>query len=194
MDEKIYTLTLADGTVLPGLRMNGNNYVSEARIDESLLTGDLGTLRISDGETETVLHHAGLIQQVHYPDNTPPGWYLCFRELPPEERMLAAWETAQKVREVPLSLLPGITAAPGNANICRRGADGLVVVSVAISTEGPGGGAIRAAMLPEGYRPRAAVGSGDVTVHPDGTVWAGGSGAGSVCFYSAQPVVKSSSR
>ena len=110
------------------------------------------------------------------------------------EALRAGWQQMRQGQDIPLCLSPEATAILGQANHFRRSSEGLVVLNVAVSTEGPGGGAIRAAMLPEGYRPRAAVGSGDVTVHPDGTVWAGGSGAGSVCFYSAQPVVKSSSR
>lgn len=29
MDEKTYAITLADGTALTGLRLNGNNYISD---------------------------------------------------------------------------------------------------------------------------------------------------------------------
>lgn len=81
--------------------------------------------------------------------------------------------------EKPLPLCPGVTAAPGSANTCRRSAGGLVVVSLAVTSPG------HAADLPEGYRPAAAVSSGDITVRPDGSVWAAGSLAGTVCFYAA---------
>ena len=174
---KLYTLTLADGTKLENLRLNGTNYVSGEKIDEHVFAGNLSTLTISDGETETILRHAELIQQVYYPDANPPGWYLCFRELAPEERMRAAWEAAQKIRDVPLLLCSGVTAVPGSANTYRRSADGLVVVSVAVTSPG------HTADLPEGYRPAAAVSSGDITVRPDGSVWAAGSMVGTVCFY-----------
>lgn len=179
MNERKYSIILADGTVLSNLRRNGTNFVSEEQIDGSLFDGGLDILTISDGEAEIVLRHAELIQQVHYPDNTPPGWYLCFRELTPEERMVSAWDAAQKLQDVPLLLLSGVTAMPGRANSCRRGADGLVVVSVAVAADGP----TQAAVLPEGYRPSAAVSVGDVAIHPDGTIWVGGSGIGSTCFY-----------
>lgn len=176
---EMYTLTLADGTKLENLRLNGSNYVSEEKIDENVFAGNLSTLTINDGETETILRHAELIQQVYYPDANPPGWYLCFRELAPEERMRAAWEIAQKIQDIPLPLCPGVTAVPGSANTCRRGAGGLVVVSVAVTAPG------HAANLPEGYRPAAVVSSGDITVRPDGSVWAEGSMTGTVCFYAA---------
>lgn len=81
--------------------------------------------------------------------------------------------------EKPLLLHPSTVAMPGSANTCRRSADGLVVVNVAVTAPG------HAADLPEGYRPSAAVTSGDITVQPDGSVWAAGSMAGTVCFYAA---------
>jgi len=36
MDEKTYRITLADGTILDNLTMNGNNFISEEAIDASL--------------------------------------------------------------------------------------------------------------------------------------------------------------
>lgn len=38
MDDKIYKITLSDGTVLDNLRLNGNNFISSSEIDESVLT------------------------------------------------------------------------------------------------------------------------------------------------------------
>lgn len=177
----MWKMILADRTELTGFARNGTNYVSKTQVDESVFGGDLSTLTITDGEETIVMHDAELIQQVHYPDNTPPGWYLCFRELTPQERMVRAWDAAQKLQDVPLLLLPGVTAMPGRANSCRRGADGLVVVSVAVAADG----LTQATVLPEGYRPGAVTSSGDITIHPDGSVWVGGSMAGTVCFYPA---------
>ena len=85
---------------------------------------------------------------------------------------------------IPLPLRAGITPAAGTANSYRRGADGLVVVNVAVTADiaGP----VCVADLPEGYRLAAAVSSGDITVQPDGNVWAIGGMAGSVCFYALE--------
>ena len=176
---KKWKIILADGTELTGFRRNGTNYVRENKVDTSVMEGNLSTLILTDGDETIIMRSAELIQQVHYPTADPPGWYLCFRELAPEERMRAAWEATQKIQDVPLFLYPGVTAVPGSANTCRRGADGLVVVSVAVTSPG------HAADLPEGYRPSAAVTSGDITVQPDGSVWAAGSMTGTVCFYAA---------
>ena len=82
--------------------------------------------------------------------------------------------------DVPLCLRPGVAPLADHANRCRRAADGLMVVSVAVDTPG------HVADLPEGYRPGAVVSAGGVTVHPDGAVWVETSGAGTVCFFAAQ--------
>ena len=79
--------------------------------------------------------------------------------------------------DVPLCLRPGVAPLADHANSCRRAADGLVVVSMAVDTPG------HVADLPEGYRPEAVVSTGGITVQPDGTVWAETSGAGTVCFF-----------
>lgn len=76
-----YTIRLADGTELTGLTKNGNNYVSENKIDESIFENNLTEMVVSDGETETTYHYVELIQQVKYSD----GWYLLFRELSKQE-------------------------------------------------------------------------------------------------------------
>lgn len=47
----MYKLTLEDGSVLDGLELNGNCYVSDESISESIFAGNLGTVVITDGET-----------------------------------------------------------------------------------------------------------------------------------------------
>lgn len=91
----------------------------------------------------------------------------------------ADWREAQRPQDIPLLLRPNVAAQDGQANSYRRGADGLVVVSVAVSAETAG----PVADLPEGFRPAAAVSSGDITVHPDGTVWASGGMTGTICYF-----------
>lgn len=81
MEEKAWKMILADGTELTGFRQNGNNYVSQERVDEAVFEDNLSTLTLTDGETEITMNNAVLIQQVKYTD----GWYLCFRELTPQE-------------------------------------------------------------------------------------------------------------
>ena len=50
----MYTITLSNGTKLKNLELNGNNYISETIIEDSVFEGGLDTVVISDGEnTET---------------------------------------------------------------------------------------------------------------------------------------------
>lgn len=78
-------LILADGTELKRFKQNGNNYVSKTEVDVSVFEDNLSTLTIVDGDTQMVMHHAELIQQVQYAD----GWYLCFREKTEQEMRYA---------------------------------------------------------------------------------------------------------
>ena len=89
-----YTITLADGRELTGLTINGDNYVSKKKVDESIFTDNLTTMTVSDGETEIAYQNVELIQQMEFPD----GWYLCFREL--TEAELAVTELQEALAEV----------------------------------------------------------------------------------------------
>ncbi len=87
----MYTITLADGQKLTGLDKNGDNFVSKTKVDESIFVDNLDTVKISDGETETVLKDVEFIQQMEWMDGT---WYLAFRETPSEEKSLTDMELA----------------------------------------------------------------------------------------------------
>lgn len=54
MEEKLYSVTLADGTVLNDLGENGTYYVSETEVDEALFADNCSPITISDGETTEV--------------------------------------------------------------------------------------------------------------------------------------------
>lgn len=82
----MWKIILSDGTELLDFARNGTNYVSKYKVDESVFDGNLSTLTLTDGEETIIMHNAVLIQQVKYPD----GWYLCFRELTPQEIQYAA--------------------------------------------------------------------------------------------------------
>lgn len=47
----MYKITLADGTVLKNLELNGNNYISEGVIDDAVFNDNLATVTITDGKT-----------------------------------------------------------------------------------------------------------------------------------------------
>ena len=62
MDEKIYKITLADGTDIRNLRLNGNNFISDAPISETIFDGNGSTVIINDGETDEFHENMELVQ------------------------------------------------------------------------------------------------------------------------------------
>lgn len=62
MDEKIYKLTLADGTVIDNLTMNGNNFVSKEKIDSSVFEANCCPVIINDGTTDEIHENMELVQ------------------------------------------------------------------------------------------------------------------------------------
>lgn len=62
MDKKIYKVTLADGTELAGLSMNGNNFISVVPIDADIFTANCSPVVISDGQKEETHEHMELVQ------------------------------------------------------------------------------------------------------------------------------------
>lgn len=82
-----YTITLADGRKLTGLSKNGDNFVSNEKVDETIFKDNLSTMTVSDGETEETFENMVFIQQMEWADGT---FYLAFREQTPQEKMLAA--------------------------------------------------------------------------------------------------------
>ena len=47
----MYTITLHDGTKLENLELNGNNFIAEGVIEDSVFTDNLATVVITDGTT-----------------------------------------------------------------------------------------------------------------------------------------------
>ena len=82
MEEKFYNMTLADGTELRNLRLNGDNYISSVEIFESTFEGKLSEVTITSGDEVEVLHDVELIQISHYSD----GWYFVLKEMTPAEK------------------------------------------------------------------------------------------------------------
>lgn len=62
MDEKIYKITLADGTELVGLSMNGNNFISAVPVDAGIFTANCSPVVINDGKKEEIHEHMELVQ------------------------------------------------------------------------------------------------------------------------------------
>lgn len=76
-----YRIILADGTEIVGLRMNGNNFISDVTIDESVFDGVLSPVTIYEGLVPVVHEHMELVQI------TPVGhehWFV-LRDVPQSE-------------------------------------------------------------------------------------------------------------
>lgn len=98
----MYTITLANGKKLTGLDMNGTNYVSKEKVDETIFNDNLSTMKVSDGETETTYTDMVFIQQMEWADGT---FYLAFREKTKEEKLVAALNaTSNSITDVQVAL------------------------------------------------------------------------------------------
>lgn len=81
MDEKIYTITLKDGTQIENLRMNGNNFISQEQINPEIFDGNLGEVTINDGENDEVHENMGLVQVTQMGDE----YWFVLRDIPASE-------------------------------------------------------------------------------------------------------------
>ena len=80
--EETYTIILADGTRLEGLRRNGTNYISDTLIaDAAIFENNCSPLFIRGGETEEVIDYAELVHISQEAD----GCYIAFREISERE-------------------------------------------------------------------------------------------------------------
>lgn len=60
----MYTITLSNGTTLPDLVLNGNNFIAPNAIADSVFDGNLGTVTVSDGEKEDVYADMVLLSNI----------------------------------------------------------------------------------------------------------------------------------
>lgn len=81
MEEKTYTITLSDGTVIGDLRLNGNNFISKTQINPEIFDGNLATVVISDGEMEETHENMGLVQVTKMGEEY---WFI-LRDIPASE-------------------------------------------------------------------------------------------------------------
>ncbi len=72
----VYSITLADGTVIENLTMNGDNFVSADGVDSAVFTDNCSPVIISDGETEVTHEHMELVQVTEAPDDSETTWFV----------------------------------------------------------------------------------------------------------------------
>lgn len=69
----MYTITLANGTKLENLELNGNNYISETVIEDSVFEGNLDTVEISDGSTTETFTDMRLMSNIVHDNHS---WFV----------------------------------------------------------------------------------------------------------------------
>lgn len=79
--EKSWKITLSDGTKLENLGLNGNNFISEAKITEDDFRGKLSKVTFEGKNFKQECNNMELVQIAHYED----GYYFVLREIPQEE-------------------------------------------------------------------------------------------------------------
>lgn len=81
MDEKVYTITLENGTKIENLRLNGNNFISQEQIDPEIFDGNLGKVVINYGENNEVHENMGLVQVTQMGEE----YWFVLRDIPASE-------------------------------------------------------------------------------------------------------------
>ena len=101
----MYKITLHDGTVLDELELNGNNFISEKVIDDSVFNGNLDTVTITDGEKTEVFTDMKLLS--NRVDNGK-SWFVLGKKTEQEkavERLVSALSVnAESITDVQLAL------------------------------------------------------------------------------------------
>ena len=94
MSNAKFTITLADGTQLAGLEMNGSNFFSKTEVTADTFRGKLGRVIITgDAEADEAgiigeHHNMELVQIAHYTQavhGVSDGWYFVLRKIPANE-------------------------------------------------------------------------------------------------------------
>lgn len=100
MNEK-YNITLADGTELSNLALNGNNFISTVPVYESTFHNNCSPVVISNGETSVTHENMELVQVVQ---QFPGEWWFVLRDLSQEE--LARMKTQSDIEYI--AMMAGI--------------------------------------------------------------------------------------
>lgn len=78
---KKYTITLADGTTIDNLALNGTNYISKKPVTSDVFAGNCSPMIISDGEIEELHENAELVQIKNYNGE----YWIAFRDVSKQE-------------------------------------------------------------------------------------------------------------
>ena len=82
MDSKTYTITLADGTVLDNLKLNGDNFISNTAINADIFNENCSPVIISDGVNSETHNNMEFVQVT---EQEPGKYWFVLRELSASE-------------------------------------------------------------------------------------------------------------
>jgi hypothetical protein len=82
MNSKTYTITLADGTVLDNLKLNGNNFISNTAINADIFNENCSPVIISDGVNSETHNNMEFVQVT---EQEPGKYWFVLRELSASE-------------------------------------------------------------------------------------------------------------
>lgn len=82
MEKETWKITLADGTMLDQLRLNGNNFISAAKVTDATFAGKLSGVTITDPNGAQTVHEHMALVQISQCDGE--YWFI-LRDLLPEE-------------------------------------------------------------------------------------------------------------
>ncbi|MBR5780374.1 MAG: hypothetical protein IKY27_00120 [Bacteroidales bacterium] len=80
--DKIYTITLADGTVLDSLKLSGNTFISKVSVDAAIFESNCSPVVINDGEKDEIHPNMEFVQAA---TNEPGEYWFILRDFTKEE-------------------------------------------------------------------------------------------------------------
>mgnify|MGYP005756099681 CR=1 FL=1 len=82
METTVYKITLADGTVIENLKLNGNNFISSTEIKEETFEGNCSPVTINNGTVDDVHENMELVQITK---NKAGEYWFVLRDITSEE-------------------------------------------------------------------------------------------------------------
>lgn len=97
-----YTITLANGRQLKDLSLNGTNFISKEKIDESIFENNLSTISVSNGFIELTYKDVVFIRQEKQSDGT---YFIALGQKTEREKIFEAITTnGDSVTDLQLAL------------------------------------------------------------------------------------------
>lgn len=81
MEERAWKITLADGTSIDGLKLNGNNFISTTEVAKEMFEDNLSEVIIEGGDNTEKHENMELVQISKMGDE----WWFILRDIPAEE-------------------------------------------------------------------------------------------------------------